>query len=394
MTRAAIDDAFVLATAERLASIPSVSGDEDAIGRATAAIVRELGLAVVEQEVQPGRRNVIATLEGGRPGPTLLFNGHLDTLPVKPGWRRDPYRPWRDGDRLHGAELNNMKAAVAGMLGACKALAGQRSEVRGRVVLSAVIGECDALGLGTSHMLEQGLTADLAINGEPTDLQVMTAHAGVTQLRLTVKGRAAHVCQRADGVHAIAGLVRLLDGLDERRLTYTPHPAFPGLPTLNVGVVSGGSLPSMLAEAAEALIDVRTVPGMTPDSVRDDIARHVAAIRAGDATLDATVTLLAKPRFVQQRPFLMAADHRIVAAVAGAHRRITGRDAKVGTLYPQIFFGTDSSHLLTAGIPTAIYGPGKVSDINAVDEGIAIDDVLTAARVYLAAAQDLTALPL
>lgn len=85
-----IDDDVVLATLERLASIPSVSGDEAAIGQATAEIARGLGLNVEEQEVQPGRSNVIATLDSGRPGPTLLFNGHLDTLPIKPGWRRTP----------------------------------------------------------------------------------------------------------------------------------------------------------------------------------------------------------------------------------------------------------------------------------------------------------------
>lgn len=282
-----------------------------------------------------------------------------------------------------------MKAAVAGMIGVLATLARAPHAIRGRVVLSAVIGECDALGLGTTHMLAQGLRADLAINGEPTDLQVMTAHSGVSQLRLSVKGRAAHVCQRADGVDAIGGLVRLLGGLDESRLAFAPHPAFPGLPTLNVGIVNGGSLPSMLAAEAEALIDVRTVPGMTPDSVRDDIARHVEGIRSQDPTIAAEVTLLAPPRFVQQRPFLMPDDHPIVVAVAAAHRRTTGKATTVGTLHPQVFFGTDASHLLAAGIPTAIYGPGKVVDINAVNESIAIADVLTAARVYLAATLDL-----
>jgi acetylornithine deacetylase/succinyl-diaminopimelate desuccinylase-like protein len=391
MSVPAVDPEFVLATAERLVAIPSVSGGEDEIGRATAAIARGLGLAVVEQEVEPGRRNVIATVESGRPGPTLLFNGHLDTLPPKPGWRHDPYRPRREGTRLFGAEINNMKAAVAGMIGACAALAGAREAFGGRVILSAVIGECDALGLGTTFMLENGLRAEFAINGEPTDLAVMTAHSGVTQARLAVRGRAAHVCQRKDGVDAIAGLVRLLAGLDERRLTFTPHPAFPGLPTLNVGVIAGGSLPSMLAGQAEALIDVRTVPGMTPESVADDLVRHVLRVRGEDPTVEAEVRLLERPRFVQQRPFLMDPDHPVVLAVAGAHARIVGARPAVGTLHPQVFFGTDASHLLAAGIPTAIYGPGRVEDINAVEESIAIADVVTAARVYLAAALELCA---
>src|SRR5262249_41840607 len=147
--------------------------------------------------------------DSGRPGPTLLFNGHLDTLPVQPGWSQDPFKPRRVGDKLVGAEINNMKAAVAGMIGCMAAMSKAKESMAGKIVLSAVIGECDALGLGTTHMLHQGLKADMAINGEPTDLNVMTAHSGVSQLRLTVQGRSVHVCQRADGRNAIEDLVTI-----------------------------------------------------------------------------------------------------------------------------------------------------------------------------------------
>ena len=160
---AAIDESEVIGAVEALVSQPSVSGAEDAISRWAADALRGLGLDVVEQEVLAGRRNVIATLDSGRPGPVLLFNGHLDTLPVPDGGTADPYTPRRIGDRLFGAEINNMKAAVGAMIGCMAALARDTDGLGGRVVLSAVIGECDALGLGTTHMLGQGVTADAAI---------------------------------------------------------------------------------------------------------------------------------------------------------------------------------------------------------------------------------------
>lgn len=72
--------------------------------------------------------------------------------------------------------------------------------------------------------------------------------------------------------------------------------------------------------------------------------------------------------------------------MADAHKKVTGCRATIGTLIPQIFFGTDASHILGAGIPTAIYGPGKVADINTPDESIAVDDIIVAADVYLASA--------
>lgn len=378
----AVGEDAVVGTVSALCAIPSVSGEEDAIGRWTAAALRRHGFDVVEQEVMPGRRNVIATFATGRPGPRLLFNGHLDTLPVPSGSARDPYAPAVVGGRLHGAEVNNMKAAVGGMIVAMAAARAIRDRLAGEVVLSAVIGECDALGLGTAFMLDQGLRADACINGEPTDRAVMTAHAGVSQLRITVEGRAVHVCQRERGVNAIDKLVALLPRITVDRLRHAPHPSFPGLPTLNVGQVSGGTLPSMLAGAAEAWIDVRTVPGMTPEGVRDDIAAVIAEAMVDDPDLRADVALTSRPRFVQQHPFHMPDDAPIVRAVAAAHAAQTGSAARIGTLFPQVYFGTDASHLLRAGIPTAIYGPGRVEDINTVDESMAVADMVGAARTY------------
>jgi len=384
---AGLDEEYVLETCERLVSLPSVSGEERAVSEWTAGELRRLGLDVVEQEVTRGRNNVIGTLEGMQRGPTLLFNGHLDTLPIPTGGTHDPYRPRRVDGRLHGAEINNMKAAVAAMIASVAILARERASLSGRVVLSAVVGECDALGLGTLHMLEAGLSADAAINGEPTDLNVMTSHAGVTQLQLRVTGHGVHICQRDDGCNAIDGLVGLLSALDEKALCFSRHADFPGLPTLNVGVIRGGRMASVLADDAEALIDVRTVPGMTPESVCEDISRFAAAHLDAEKGFRHRVELLARPTFCQQHPYHVRPDAGIVRLVADSHVMIHGRPPHVGSMYPQVFFGTDASHLLHAGIPTVIYGPGRVEDINSVDESIEISHILDAARVYLASAR-------
>jgi acetylornithine deacetylase len=233
-------------------------------------------------------------------------------------------------------------------------------------------------------MLEHGMTADLCINGEPTDLAVMTSHSGVTQVKLIVHGKSAHVSQRNHGINAIDKLVRLLPEFREDALTFTGHPEFPGLPTINVGVIRGGSLPSMLAARAEAMIDVRTVPGMSPHSVLEDLERMLSRARERDPGLAAELRLSTPPGFCQQRPFHMQASSPVIQAVARAHQAVTGSPAVVGTLVQQVFFGTDASHILAAGIPVAIYGPGKVTDINTPNESMAIADILTAARVYLA----------
>jgi len=147
----------------------------------------------------------------------------------------------------------------------------------------------------------------------------------------------------------------------------------------------------MLAPTAEARIDVRTVPGMTPQTVLHDLRRLVNQARDRDPKLMAEVMLSERPAFMQPPPFHMPKDARIVSAVAKAHLAVTARQAHVGLLVPQVFFGSDASHILAAGIPTAIYGPGKVTDISTPNESIALADVVTAAKVYLATAVSLCA---
>lgn len=379
-----LDPEVVLDRVVALCEIPSVSGSESRISDRTAEILDHDGLEVVQQEVLPARRNVIAMFRAGRPGPRILLNGHLDTLPPPQGYSRDPYRVGVEDGRLYAAEVNNMKAAVGGMMAVMAQLPRMGEAICGEVVLSAVVGECDTLGIGTLTMLESGFAADFCINGEPTDLAVMTAHAGVTQMSLVVKGRSAHVSQRSQGVNAIDKLIQLLPRINERALSYSPHADFPSLPTVNVGVLRAGTLPSMLADHAEAGIDVRTVPGMTPESVLADLQRVIAEAQADDPDLNAELLLSSRPRFCQERPFHMDPEALVVRTVAAAHRGVTGTAARVGTLVPQVFFGTDASHILAAGIPTAIYGPGRVTDINTPDESIAVTDIVTAAQVYLA----------
>ncbi|QPC95477.1 M20 family metallopeptidase [Mesorhizobium sp. INR15] len=377
----------IIAIVSSLCAHSSVSGTEGKIGDWVASEMARIGLAVTRQEVLPGRANIIGTLETGRLGPTLLFNGHIDTLPVPEGYSHPPFEPFVANGRLYGAEINNMKGAVGAMIAAMEILHDRRDRLCGRIILSAVMAECDTLGLGTLHLIESGLSADLAINGEPTDLRVMTCHVGVTQIRMKASGVSVHVCRKAEGPNAIHALIPALAAIGEHCLSYVPHQDFPDLPNLNIGQVSGGTLASMHADRAEALVDVRTVPGMTPESVLADI--RAAVEKAGAATTNGssvTAELIARPDFCQQHPFHVERGEPVVRAVAEAHRELAGAEPYIGPLYPQVYFGTDASHLGRAGIPTVIYGPGKVEEINVADESMALLDLMTAAQVYARAA--------
>jgi acetylornithine deacetylase/succinyl-diaminopimelate desuccinylase-like protein len=377
----AVDEAALVELTSELAQFPSHIPDEGELG----VFLHEklLGFGCFDevrlQPVVPGRFNVIATLRGRGGGRNLLLNGHTD-VPLPTGrWARDPYSGAVEDGVVHGVGLTDMKGAIASMAHAGLALAESSVDRRGDLVFSAVIHH-NVCGLGTRFFLSSwDRPLHAAINGEPTDLHIQVAHGGAWQFQLTTRGKAAHLSRH--GVNAISKMVRLVDALHVDRLTYDPDRMLEGLPRIVVGMIEGGIGPSRTAEKCVARGDVRLGPGMSEDSLRADFAAVVAELQAADPELIAEIDGLS-----YQRPFAVDRDHEIVALVADAHAAATGSGSPppIDDGLPVSSYVTDSSDLVKAGIPTAIYGPGDWR--GEPDETIAVADLVTAARTYAAAA--------
>jgi acetylornithine deacetylase/succinyl-diaminopimelate desuccinylase-like protein len=202
-----------------------------------------------------------------------------------------------------------------------------------------------------------------------------------------VRGKTAHVTQREQGRNAISAIAKSLTGLDESILSQRGSPLFEELPILNVGVVRGGNSASMLAGEATAELDLRWSSGMRPGVARQDIERHVR--RAVGSQFGVEVTEIGRPKFYSPRPLEIDPDWQVVKAVANAHEQVVGSAALIGSWSPLVRYGSDAPHLLSAGIPTCVYGPGRAMDINAEREHILFSDVITAAEVYARAGVEL-----
>jgi acetylornithine deacetylase len=382
----AVDEDGLVELTSALARFPSHIPDEGELGVFLHRQLMDFGCfdEVRLQPVVPGRFNVVAVLRGRGGGRNLLLNGHTD-VPLPTGrWTRDPYSGTVEDGLVHGVGLTDMKGAIACMAHAGRALAHSDVDRRGDLVISAVIHH-NVCGLGTRFFLsswDQPLHA--AINGEPTDLHIQVAHGGAWQFQITTRGRAAHLSRH--GVNAITKMVRIVDALSVDKLTYDPARMFEGLPRIVVGMIEGGIGPSRTAERCVAKGDVRLGPGMSEDSLRADFGRIVADLQAADPELVAEIDGLS-----YQRPFLMDRDAAVVGLVADAHATVTGGGPPpVDDGLPVSSYVTDSSDLVKAGIPTAIYGPGDWR--GEPDETIAVADLVTATRTYaLAAARFLSA---
>ena len=389
-----------------LCRIASISGSaaEPEIQRFLARTWRDEGLDVDEWDIDvaalsadpefPGseveRRTAVgvtATLGAHGPGPTLLLNGHTDVVPVgdRDAWTTDPFEPRLsevDGDRVVVARGSaDMKAGVAAMWAAVRAVQRSGIVLRGRVVMAAVSGEEDG-GLGTFALLRRGITADLCVITEPTGLAVIPANGGALTFRLVVRGRAAHASRRTEGVSAIDAFLPVLAALHEleRRRNAVVDPLMQRWPIaypISIGTVRGGDWPSSVPDrlVAEGRLGVAL-----DESEADARAGFEAAVFAACRQ---DPWLAAHPVEVEWWGGQFAsgrtpADSAVISAVCRAHEDVTGSAPEVyGAPY-----GSDLRLLTRLGaIPTVQYGPGGSEVAHAPDEQVSLREASIAARV-------------
>ena len=401
----AVDPAWATDALTRLVRIPSITGDEGAVQDAVAELFAEIGLVVERLEPEPAAARLDPDWPGqemprdrlpivlgriGRPGGRrLVLVGHVDVVPVgdPATWTRDPWAAERDGERLYGRGAVDMKGGVASILAAMRALrdAGLAEMLGGEILVASVPSEEDG-GQGMLAAIRAGVTGDMAVITEPTDLEVVIAHAGAITFKLTVHGRAAHASVRREGVSALANLQTLIVALErdeaERNGAETePLMTAHGLPYATIiGTVHGGVWPSSVIDKLEVEGRYGVKLGQTWRDAERDLLRAIDDANESDPFLrdhPATVELTGG-KFSSSR---VPADHPLPVGLADVAEAVLGRRPPM-TGEP---YGADMRLLVNEGsTPTVIFGPGDKRVAHSADEWVSVEDVATCARVLAA----------
>lgn len=367
-----VDDAETLEICKELARVPSFPGQEGDCARVFADRLRALGFdEVTLQEVEPGRPNVIGVMKGDGTGPTFMFNGHLDIDPLPADYGEPHWEPVERDGKMVGVGLGNMKAGDAAMTMAAAAVK-RSGRLRGDIVVAGVIGELQG-GIGTRHMLEQGLVPDLAIVPEPTACNVRTIHAGVLECLVHVFGKTAWIgnSHLLDNVNAIEQAARAVEALKTVAFRHRPHAELPGLPAIAIGGIVGGLTPdyvvwrpAMVPDYCTIEIDVRLAPGMTLESTVEDLRGALDAIAASDPSFRYELALPPAPYaapFHAMGLFMPPNDlpvtHPLAQSCKQWHARLVGSEPQVGVFIPGSYAGADSGHLASFGVKCLNYGP-------------------------------------
>jgi len=346
---------------------PSITGDEAELARLVAGFMEDRGFDKVDlQEVREGKVQTIGWVKGSGGGLSIMLCGHLDIFPP-PVWMADPYRAVIRDNRIHGAGVADMKAGAAAAVMAADAVLRSDVELGGDIVVALVMEE-EIGGVGITHLLGSGVTADMGIVPESTNLEISTAGAGIAQFTVSTLGKSAHVSNMEHGVDAIAKMAKVVEALPGTEFTHEPDPRVPKLPRLAAGTILGGRGRNYdlrgaqnLSDFCTLIVDVRFWKSQTVESIEADLRRVLDDIAAEDAEFRYELRGVPSPfgnRTINRNPKDLPLDSLIVKVVKENHRYITGRAAKFRST-TEIAGNDDSVHMVEAGIPTVTYGPGS-----------------------------------
>jgi acetylornithine deacetylase/succinyl-diaminopimelate desuccinylase-like protein len=385
-----IDERRLVDLALRLVSTPSFTGSEEAAAELIREELTALGLQVQWQQVEDGRANVLGTWPGAGGGPTLMFNGHLDTsysgrepwLRGIPGFQPQGFE--RDG-RIYGLGISNMKGAVACYLEAVRALKEAGVRLRGDVMIAAVAGEIektqegDAQGAeyrgyatGSRHLVTHGGVADMCVLGEPTENKVVLAHFGTIWMRLTTRGSFVHTAFSSGrlGENSIVRMGRVLEAVLEwlpRWEEEMSHGDVRGV--ANVGAVHGGFgwRVSRTPHETHLYLDLRVPPSVPMADARRKALEYARGLGGVEAEV-----------FVTAPGAEIDAAHPLVGALEAAHAEVFGQAPERDVTR----WFSDASVLTRYGIDTVNYGTASGLPDAELGENLEIEGLVKTAEVY------------
>jgi succinyl-diaminopimelate desuccinylase len=328
-------------------------GHEEKCAKHLAGILTNAGFDCEMVLLDEGRPNLVARIGGSGVKKPIGFTGHLDTVPLgAQPWSVPPHGGLIKEGRLWGRGASDMKSGVAAFVAAALLHAARLKETPG-LVLYITAGEVTG-SAGAFKLAQHGIRGEVGalVVAEPTENRPFCGHKGALWLRATTRGVTAHGSMPDQGVNALYAAARAVGLLETFDFNVARHPVM-GAPTLNVGTMRAGFNVNSVPDRADIEIDLRTLPGMRHERLREEIASYL-----GNGV---EVVPLVDVESVWTDPTVPW-----IRQVFDIWTRVTGETTKIEAAP----YFTDASVLTPAlgGVPTVILGPGPAHLAHQTDE--------------------------
>ncbi|MCL5771728.1 MAG: M20 family metallopeptidase [Actinobacteria bacterium] len=366
----------ILRSLIRIPSHINYPTQEKEISNFTADIFKREKIETFIQEVEPNRSNVISKIIGSGNGKILTFNGHLDTVP--PNDSIKSYEAKINGGKIYGLGSCDMKGSVAAMLYSLIIVKRMNIELNGDLYFTGVVGE-ESGGIGTRHLIKNGFKSDYVIVGEPTELKIVNSHKGVFLLDIIIEGKAAHASMPEKGANAIAAMGNFIYKINKEYIPKLNTRIQNGIgsPTINLGIIQGGSKVNIVADKCVLQIDRRWIVSEKSEQIVTEIENFLIDVCKENKNLKFNI-VQKLPSDGYFGPFYFPESNEFVNICKDAVA-ITGRKPSITS----IAGWTDGATILHSGIPTLILGPGSMEQAHTADEWVSLKEVVDAVKIYL-----------
>ncbi len=360
----------------RLIAQPSISSASAEWDQSNEPVVRTLAewlepmgfeVEILDVPGMPGKVNMIATLGRGPGG--LVLSGHTDTVPFDDKrWQSDPFQLTERDNRWYGLGTCDMKGFFPLAIEAAKAFVDEK--LQQPLIILATADEESSMN-GARALAEAGRPkARYAVIGEPTGLKPVRMHKGIMMERLAFEGRSGHSSDPGLGNNALEGMHEALGHLLALRKGWQEQYSNPNfrvqVQTMNLGCIHGGDNPNRICARCELHFDLRPLPGMDMDALRQAILQSLQPVADSRG-----LTMEFEPLFDGVPPFETAEDAELVRAC----EKLTGHTAEA------VAFATEAPWLQKLGLETLVMGPGSIDQAHQPDEFLELSQLDPAVRI-------------
>ncbi len=363
----------------QLIATPSISSVSDAYDSGNIDVIHllaewleQLGFSIHIQHLahHPEKANLIATLGNQESNDGLILSGHTDTVPCNPDrWQSDPFKLEQRDNRFYGLGTTDMKGFFAVVIEAIRQFDANQFKHPLTVVATA---DEESTMSGAKALLDQIIIPGKhVIIGEATELHPIHAHKGMMMDGIRLIGKAGHSSDPRHGVNAMEGMVEVISALmkwrKELQQEYANHEFEVPYPTLNFGHIKGGDSPNRICGECELQIDLRPLPGMSIEELRNMLKERVTTALTGS-----------KLQFEHQILFDGAPPLHtsLQSDIVQSAEKFSGYKAST------VAYSTEGPFFNQMGKESIIMGPGSIQQAHQPNEYVSMEQITLANRLF------------
>ncbi len=317
-------------------------------------------------------------------GEDIVFNGHMDTVPIGAGWVHDPAGEVFNG-RVYGRGSSDMKGALATIIVAIEEIIDSGQKEKLKSCKFAFVADEEAGGnYGTKSIIKKikgryGVVMEGSVNNGI--IYIRPGVRGSLWIELVSHGKSAHASNPAGGVNAVLNLADVLVSLKNVNFKFEKHPYLPS-PTISIGTtIIGGEKVNVIPDLAKSTLDIRMLPSQKKEDIIKVIEDLIKVQKYKNPTLNVDINVIG------ENP---AAEIPLTSRIIEMARKA----GKLEVGYEPDFIGgsgsNDSAFMIAEGIETITLGPGDFLNDNAhgKDESVSINTLLQLQNIYRRMIQD------